>query len=1134
MGKNDLSTQTVELPATDGVAFVEQTSPLTRLHYFDGQFLRAASLTIEQEYHRQTARLANLAGGWGAVHGLGVSLAGDQLAVSAGLAITPAGSFVLASQEMKATLAELLKVAAPAPAPGHAKFADCPEPSKASAKATAGLAIYEITVGPIEGLCGNEAVYGKLCETACASDSRHPWWREGVVLRLRPVTLALPASSAVAASNVHLRNRVASAYFAAEPWLTRSLLSAAGLASDVWCEPAVLYNRDEVVIGLLAREGATVRVLDAWGGRRERMDTQARGYWQGRMAMRPWNVFLAQILQFQCQLAGLFDPDRPVILPGDDCNELREVLGKARKEIEGLLHRYGTSTRKLLLNIDARPTIKEYQSVASEVNASFADLDGLSTKLAGAGLGGGALPQQRMLLNAGFFELPPAGYLPVSLNADVQEQLRRMFGEGVTLHFHAVAADEIGHLVEQAQHMKRISLTRGLDDPKQREPVEIFVPDGEVSDAVAPGNGTWWRLRMLASAARALTLLMPTKVAETKPKPARSREAARDEKAKESAAAITTVKLLATELDGLLRSEGRQDGTYGFALAASSDTLQPDDSGNTIDTGANRLMVAGRLGMGIYLAADVSNDPFDLPVGGSTRLSVEICTMRGSAGQQSTIDGALTVLSQRALASGMQERLVQADIRLTEGETGQTPVSNATRFRLVLRRDGDARTGIFIIDDERQDPASPPVNFEWDDTPRRAVMYVEAADAGVAVLRRMQTLRTNIDISINTDSAEVQPAVEKAGRTTLLEISALPAMPTPDSAIGSAVMTTLSALSDATDDAAFLMRARRRLFPVLDAPKTQQVRARHDWVMFRRARTHLCGPACVATPSTATETFQVWHLKLESAKDVQRLAAALDKGDAKALALFNFRRVGLLRYRDESAFSEETAERVLAMWQAQQPAAQVALGRVWEIAPEAGQGWQNHMRLRNMLEQIRTLTQPPPRDGSIATVAPPPGTLGDKAYDGGMLVVTLPAAQDVTVTHRVIMLREGMFKEAVQALQQDPEAGWKFLQEMVQRNGAGLVDLSLQFLNGALPPDDLDKLKGGDRVMHDQIVPGSRAEMGFRVDAQTIAAEVHPLEQHTEILRLLGVASDLGAQTVPVANLGNGAQVLTLLGYHVP
>ena len=98
---NDSVTQDdlVEISATDGKAFIDQTTPLTRLHYFDGKYLRADAFTLDQDYHRTRSRLANLAGGWGVVNGLGISIADKTpglLQVSAGLAITAAGNFVLA------------------------------------------------------------------------------------------------------------------------------------------------------------------------------------------------------------------------------------------------------------------------------------------------------------------------------------------------------------------------------------------------------------------------------------------------------------------------------------------------------------------------------------------------------------------------------------------------------------------------------------------------------------------------------------------------------------------------------------------------------------------------------------------------------------------------------------------------------------------------------------------------------------------------------------------------------------------------------------------------------------------------------------------------------------------------------
>jgi hypothetical protein len=262
-----------------GVATIDKATALTRLHFFDGKFLRADALTLEQDYHRELVRLSNLAGGWGVVHGLGVSAPGATLALTPGLAITPAGSTVLLTQPFEVEIAKLVEAARPSPpaaaidANGGARFADCQAKPSEGAGDSAGTDLYEITVGPAERLCGNEEVYGKLCEDACVTDTQRPYWREGLILRLRPITLALPVSTAVVFGLVHLRNRIASAYFAAEPWLTAPLLSAQGLRSPVWCNPATLYSRDEVPIGLLAREGGITRVLDAWSARRERMDT---------------------------------------------------------------------------------------------------------------------------------------------------------------------------------------------------------------------------------------------------------------------------------------------------------------------------------------------------------------------------------------------------------------------------------------------------------------------------------------------------------------------------------------------------------------------------------------------------------------------------------------------------------------------------------------------------------------------------------------------------------------------------------------------------------------------------------------------------------------------------------------------
>jgi hypothetical protein len=986
----EITAETVELDATDGVAFVEQASPLTRLHYFDGKFLRADALALEQDYHRHRVRLSNLAGGWGAVHGFGVSRSGNRLDIGAGLAITAAGNFVLATADFAAQIDDLLKVAAPPPPSGSPNFADCLDGAKPSGVTeTNGLAIYEITVGPVEGLCGNEPVYGKLCESACATDSRHPYWREGVVLRLRPVSLQLAISAAIKPALAHLRNRIASAYFAAEPWLTDSLVSGAGLASHVWCEPAMLYGRDEVVIGLLAREGGITRVLDAWSGRRERMDTQARGYWQGRMSMRPWNVFVAQILQFQCQLAGLFEGGKPVFEPEDDCEDLRTLLEKTRKDVDGLLKRYSESAKKIKEREEgARPTLKEFRALTSDLSSSHSDLDNIAGLLADAELGQGALPKQRMLLSAGFFELPPAGYLPVDPQIEIEEQVQRMFGEGVKLHFHAVRHDEIAHLVEEAQHMERISLTRGLDNPKDVEQVEIFVPDGRVLGAEASGSGIWWALDMLSHAFGLTKYLMPDPAphaAQSEGKGARSSGAkARD------ALLVGIPEFAVTErersgLEGLVRTESREDGSQRLTLVCARTADPSKGQLNPLLGPQDDRQPA------IYLSADLATDPFALKKGGETAIRGEF---RGLFGERLTIlaNGTATVMDRRTLSSSLEQCRIQLDLLVSQTFTGNPSKTYAKRLNLVMQREGDSAVGALAIDlDETVVTRGNPVELEWDDdTPRQAEMFEVASEA-----------REPLDPASGAEDTETPPEKE-ALRRRLLGMTALAAMPAPKSAIEAEAMNTLVQIGEATEDTSFLLRARSRLFPAFDAPATQLVRAVRDWVMFRRARTHLCGPVCEAPPAQGLEAFQVWHIKVEKKEEIAKLKAALDNHNQNVLAEYKFARVGMLRYRDESAFSEESASAVLDMWQPVKPGPQVALGRVWETAPATGQGWQNHFRMRNMLKQIGTLTKTP-ATGVLAAIPVPSDNLNDGAFDGGMLIVTT-GQQEQPVTRNALLI----------------------------------------------------------------------------------------------------------------------------------
>lgn len=1170
--QNDITAGSVELDTQDGVAFIEQASPLTRLHYFDGKFLKADALAQEQAYHRTQVRLSNLAGGWGVVHGLGIGLAGDQLTVGGGLAITPAGHFVLTVGDVQAKVTDLLKVAtatATVIAGGNPEFGECAGQPAGGVQETASLGLYEITVGPIEGLCGNEPVYGALCESACVADSRHPYWREGLVLRLRPITLKLPVSTSVPFSTVHLRNRVASAYFAVEPGSTPSALSAAGLASGVWCQPASLYGRDEVVIGLLAREGGINRVIDAWSGRRERMEAQARGHWQGRMAMRPWNVYLAQILQFQCQLSGVFSDSNVVVTVPDDCDQIRAVLDETRKEIEALQKTYAESTKKLVEALaGGKPTKEEAKQLADQVQGSYAELFELSEKLSGVEAGQGALPANRLLLNSGFAQLPPAGYLPVQPGkTPLAEQLSRLFGEGVRLFLRAARADVLPHLLEEAQHMERISLTRGLDQPGALEEIEIFVPDGQAVAVAEQHPGTWWSVDtsgdgwtqisgILSAGIDNQAALVRTQsedavLAMSADQPAAA--AAKKRLAKPKASGFIDQRQDA--LTGLARTEGREDGSFGLAMVFGSDAdLAEPDYDDTTAPQEYKLaagIYAGNgveqvIEMGVYVAADIAADPFDLSVGDDTQVKLELrqAATQGTLGiaVDARLSGTLSVLVRQAKAGGRVLLVVELALvgNVTIRSPGRAPRTRQHSLvqRLGLVRQGDGGTGVLLVDDEDFDARTAPLSIDWDDAPRLATVTLSAAAAAgqTVVTHLMQGLASSNNDGIALDAGNDASGVSayEGSADTLATLQGLAQAPQPASPLGAQALNTLVKLSEATQDSAFLVRARKRLFPALESSGQQDITAVLDWVLFRRRRPTFCDPVCVAPVAPDVEAFQVWHIKVSSPEELKALRNALDQDDAEALSQFKLQPVGVLRYLNDSTQPEETAAKVRGMWQQASPGSKVVLGRAWETTPTAGQGWQNHFRLRAMLEQIASLTTPPPQgDGSITTLAKAPAPLAGQSLDGGFLVVTTGAKDDtVTNQHRVLLVGNGLWSDVEPSFQQgDPAGAFKELSELIKSEGEVVVDLTLEVKDNTLTQAQQDMLAEADKAwILKNGDDNPYAHTAYGLQAQSVGSGEKPGQQTEAVADTLG-ASVAAAYTVPIGDLGGGADVMTVIVY---
>jgi hypothetical protein len=471
-----------------GYAVIPSPTPLTFLNYYDGKFLQASDLRQEQLAMQSMIELSSQAAGTpGPSYGFDLTLgSGDTLTLGAGLATDQHGRVLYLPQSVDVAVSDLL---ASMQVPGgsgttsqagaaSAAFQPCDlAVSAPAATPVAGTDLYLVTLSAAEGLCGTDEVFGQLCEAACVTASDRPWRIEGVLLGLVPLTPGpLVTSSSVVLTATHLRSRVASAYFATETAAAGSPISAAGLAASAWCLGATALAGAAIPLGILARSGGSTAFLDEWAARRERIETSPRRYWAGRMAMRPWNVFLAQVLQFQCQVADVLSHGGTAVLVTNPLDQAITLLGRSADLI-------GELQAAQAAPVEAAPV--EAGSTLEQAITDFRQQ--VSDVLAGT-----AAPSSHALIDGGIVELPPTGYLPVDLSSGIalQTQITQMLGAGVDLRFCVMRHDQAGAEFTRGQHLDRISLLAGLDDPSQRQQVEILVPDGTWATATGTAAAT--------------------------------------------------------------------------------------------------------------------------------------------------------------------------------------------------------------------------------------------------------------------------------------------------------------------------------------------------------------------------------------------------------------------------------------------------------------------------------------------------------------------------------------------------------------------------------------------------------------------------------------------------------------------
>src|SRR5882672_10177636 len=108
-GTNGNDNQLLVVDDTGGVTLIDPSTPLKRLNYFDGKFLRASDFDVEQGYLRQLVALSNQGLGSGVVYGYDTTLGGgDTIEVGPGLAIDPSGHVLLLQSSTKQSIQALI------------------------------------------------------------------------------------------------------------------------------------------------------------------------------------------------------------------------------------------------------------------------------------------------------------------------------------------------------------------------------------------------------------------------------------------------------------------------------------------------------------------------------------------------------------------------------------------------------------------------------------------------------------------------------------------------------------------------------------------------------------------------------------------------------------------------------------------------------------------------------------------------------------------------------------------------------------------------------------------------------------------------------------------------------------------
>jgi hypothetical protein len=965
------------IDAADGIALIPSPAPLQRANWFDGKFLRASHLQAEQEYMLRLAHLVGMAGGGGVVNGFDVALAGAGMTLGAGFALDDLGRPLLLPTGATIDLDKLVAIATggiadtkPASTGADAVFGDCFD---ASATSSGGQVVssadwWVVTIGYGESLCGEEDVYGRLCENACETTTERPYTVEGVVVRVEKLALGvpLPVSSSVSLSTVHLPSRLAAAYFEDERRRGGDLRSRSGLSSSTWCHSANLDVRSTVPIALLIRSGATNLRLDPWIVRRERIDVPPSRYWAGVMGLRPWNVFLAQVLQFQCHLREIPLAGSPQG-PDDPCENKTAAIGVATQFMDELAQ------------ILAKPDGKNVLTLVGEGR-----FQRLRDVLVGASVNG-FTPVQALVDN-GFVELPPAGFLPVEPASaiNVEDQVRRMMGKGVDLRFLTARPDVVAQAFAESQHLARISLIRGLDDPSSLEPVDIYVPDAVVrSDTetsgplsfdtkvsilplgeggfaatktgIAIGHGgatasaimsgvttvTLGQSVLLSFAGAApLSRAVGAAFAALAPIAAHEGDVAAAEDLRRLKQDFQIRRVAEVDHDALDAANrlslnelaGKARRFMGNITAGAQAAI--GDFAPAVAAGGTRQLTG-------WLAIDIQADLQTVEVGDRVPILGNM-DYAAPANANLVVDislkGSLEVTQVSAIAAN--KRRVVGKVNSATGEQTSVLLGHpANTSQQVL----DAELVITLeIDGSRLASFTVDLAFKRHSEPGAGPVEIPAeGDEGIAAPRERQVrfemqlagapLHVDAQLSAIQDTAARMLAA--AFVSTPLPIAKAKLAENPkvlelSNPLNQTARRALDVLAAGLADPGFVDRSLKRLFPPVQTTITTHLQATRDWVMFQHRADRITTTVVPAPTTLPSRSFQVYEATLQEEGDPARLLEALRAGDEGLLKRLGVRPIDRVEFSGGTADLMSSGVQLLDSWRSAGPGDTIVCGAV--------------------------------------------------------------------------------------------------------------------------------------------------------------------------------------------------------------